>query len=177
MSNKIVMLACASLIDEPSSIICNTVPTCVSIPSNVHSAGSSRSMRKLSQDATGSRGQVQSVLRRQPNDESETTAATDCMIFTNADPRYAGRLDDKQDGDTIVTIQRVRGAITFNSELASESTWLGFTLEQMGFSFRPTGGGEHEQRAENLDSSQRVRDNLGAYPLAPAITDCILGEN
>ena len=25
------------------------------------------------------------------------------MIFTNADPRYAGRLDDKQGGDTIVT--------------------------------------------------------------------------
>jgi len=26
------------------------------------------------------------------------------MIFTNADPRYAGRLDDKQSGDTIVTM-------------------------------------------------------------------------
>jgi len=66
------------------------------------------------------------------------------MNFTNADPRYAGRLDDKQGGDTIVTIKRVRGAIAFNAELADQSTWLWLTLEQMGFSLRPTGGGEHE---------------------------------
>jgi len=43
------------------------------------------------------------------------------MIFTNADPRYAGRLDDKQGGDTIVTMERVREAIAFNAELADES--------------------------------------------------------
>ena len=42
------------------------------------------------------------------------------MIFTNADPRYAGRFDDKQGGDTIVTMERVREAITFNAELADE---------------------------------------------------------
>jgi len=29
------------------------------------------------------------------------------MICTNADPRYAGRFDDKQDGDTILTMERV----------------------------------------------------------------------
>jgi len=31
------------------------------------------------------------------------------MIFTNADPtrRYAGRLDDKQGSDTIVTMERL----------------------------------------------------------------------
>ena len=46
------------------------------------------------------------------------------MIFTNADPRYTGRLDDKQGGDTIVTMERVREAIAFNAELADESTWL-----------------------------------------------------
>jgi len=38
---------------------------------------------------------------------------------------------------------------------------------------RPTGGGEHEERAEDLDSSQGVRDHLVAYHLAPAITDFI----
>ena len=38
------------------------------------------------------------------------------MIFTNADPGNAGRLDDKQGGDTIVTMDRVREAITFNVE-------------------------------------------------------------
>jgi len=46
------------------------------------------------------------------------------MIFTNADPRYAGRLDDKQGSDTIVTMERVNEAIAFNAELADESTWL-----------------------------------------------------
>ena len=47
----------------------------------------------------------------------------------------------------------------------------------MGFSLRPTGGGEHEERAEDLDRSQRVRDNLVAYHLVPAITDFISDEN
>jgi len=47
----------------------------------------------------------------------------------------------------------------------------------MGFPLRPTGGGEHEERAEELDSSQRVRDHLVAYHLVPAITDFILDEN
>jgi len=99
------------------------------------------------------------------------------MIFTNADPRYAGRLDDKQGGDTIETMERVREAIAFNAELADESTWLWLTSEQMGFPLRPTDGGEHEERAEDLDSSQGVRDHLIAYPLAPAITDFISDEN
>jgi len=53
--------------------------------------------------------------------------------------------------------------------------WL--ASEQMGFPLRLTGGGEHEERAEDLDSSRRVRDHLVAYHLAPAITDCILDEN
>jgi len=96
------------------------------------------------------------------------------MIFTNSDPRYAGRLDDTQGGgDTIVTMERVREAIAFNVELADESTWLWLTSEQMGFDLRLTGGGEHEERAEDLDSSQGVV----AYHLAPAITDFILNEN
>jgi len=46
-------------------------------------------------------------------------------------------------------------------------------MEQMGFPLRPTGGGEHEERAEDWDSSQRVRDHL----VAPAITDFISDEN
>jgi len=99
------------------------------------------------------------------------------MIFTNADPRYAGRLDDKQGGDTIVIMERVGEAIAFNVKLADESTWLWLTSEQMGFPLRPTGGGEHEERAEDLDSSQRVCDHLVAYYLAPVITDFISDEN
>jgi len=42
------------------------------------------------------------------------------MMFTNADPSYAGRFDDMQGGDTIATIQRVRKAIVFNVEWADE---------------------------------------------------------
>jgi len=99
------------------------------------------------------------------------------MIFTNADLRYACRLDDKQGGDAIVTMKRVREAIAFNAESADESTWLWLTLEQMGFSLRQTSGGEDVGRAGDLDSSQRTCDHLAAYHLAPAITDFILHED
>jgi len=99
------------------------------------------------------------------------------MIFTNADPRYAGRLDDKHGGDTIVTMERVRKAIAFNAELADESIWLWLTSEQMGFPLRPTGGGEHDERAPDLDNSKGVRDHIVAYHLAPAITGFISDEN
>jgi len=37
-----------------------------------------------------------------------------------------------------------------------------------GHPLRLTGGGEHEERAADLDSSQRVRVHLVAYHLAPA---------
>jgi len=46
----------------------------------------------------------------------------------------------------------------------------------MGLPLRPTGGGEHEERAEDSDSSQGVRDHLGAYHLAPVISDFISDE-
>jgi len=47
----------------------------------------------------------------------------------------------------------------------------------MSFDFRPTGGGEHKERTEDLDSSDRVRDHLVVYHLAPVITDFILDKN
>ena len=71
------------------------------------------------------------------------------MISANADPRYASRFDNKERGNTIVTMERVREALAFNAELADESTWLWLTSEQMGVPLRPTGGGEHEERAED----------------------------
>ena len=43
------------------------------------------------------------------------------MIFINTDPRYAGRLDNKHGGDTIMTMERLREAITFSAELVD--TW------------------------------------------------------
>ena len=47
----------------------------------------------------------------------------------------------------------------------------------MGFPFRQTGGGEREERAEDLDNSQGERVHLVAYHLAPVITDFISDEN
>jgi len=117
------------------------------------------------------------VQRREPNDESKTTAAIDWHGFHQCRPEVCGRLDDKQGGDTIVTMERVREAIAFNAELADESTWLWLTSEQVGFPLRPTSGGEHEEKAEDLDSSQGVREHLVAYHLAPAITDFISDEH
>jgi len=99
------------------------------------------------------------------------------IIFTNADPRYAGRLDDKQVDDTIVTIKRVREATAFKTRLADDSTWLWLTSEQMGVPSRLKGWGEHEERAEILDSSQKVCDHLVAYHMAPVITVFTLDEN
>jgi len=48
---------------------------------------------------------------------------------------------------------------------------------KMGFPLRPTGRGERKERAEDLGSSQNVRDHLVAYHLVPAISDIILDEN
>jgi len=72
---------------------------------------------------------------------------------------------------------RVREAIAFNAELADKSTWLWLRLERMGFPLKLIGGGEHEERAGDLDSNQRARDRLVAYHLAPAITDFIWNED
>jgi len=50
----------------------------------------------------------------------------------------------------------------------------------MGFPLPPrrqASGGEDEERAKDLDSSQRARDHLVAYLLAPTITDFIPDEN
>ena len=48
---------------------------------------------------------------------------------------------------------------------------------QLDFDLSLSGGGEYEERAEDLDSSQRVRDHLVVYHLAPAITEIISDEH
>ena len=98
------------------------------------------------------------------------------MIFTKADPRYAGRLDDKQGSDTVVTMETVREANAFNAELTDESTWLWLTSEQMGFSLRLTGGEEHEERAEDLDLTCK-RGSVGqSEELLPSINPQVVGS-
>jgi len=73
-----------------------------------------------------------------------------------------------------VTMERFRAAIIGTEEFRTSHD--GCCSEQMGFPLRPTGGGEHEEKAEDLDSSQKVRENLFAYHLAPAIIDFVLDK-
>jgi len=57
----------------------------------------------------------------------------DGIVLTNADPRYARKLDDPQGGDTTMLMQQVRKVMTVNQEMKHESSWIWLTSEQMGF--------------------------------------------
>jgi len=48
----------------------------------------------------------------------------DGIVFTNADPRYAGKLDDPQGGDTTMLMQQRREVMTVNQEMEDESNWI-----------------------------------------------------
>ena len=58
------------------------------------------------------------------------------IVLTNADPRYAGKLDDPQGGDATMLMQQVREVMTINQEMTDESSWIWLTSEQMGFPLR-----------------------------------------
>jgi len=60
----------------------------------------------------------------------------DGIVFAHADPRYAGKFDDPQAGDTTMLMQQVREVMTVNQEMEDESSWIWLTLEQMGFPLR-----------------------------------------
>ena len=57
----------------------------------------------------------------------------DGIVFSSVDPRYAGKLDDPQGGDTTMLMQHVREVMTVNQEMEDESNWIWLTSEQMGF--------------------------------------------
>ena len=68
------------------------------------------------------------------------------MIFTNVDPKCAGRLDDKQGGDNIVTMERVREAIALvvahirtNGLSLETDRWGRARGESRGFRQQPRG--------------------------------------
>jgi len=42
------------------------------------------------------------------------------MVFTNADPRYAEKLDDPQGVDTTMLMQQVREVMMVNQEMTDE---------------------------------------------------------
>jgi len=48
----------------------------------------------------------------------------DSILFTNADPRYAGKLDDPQEGDATMLMQQVKEVMTVNQEMNDESSWI-----------------------------------------------------
>jgi len=48
----------------------------------------------------------------------------DGTVFTNADPRYAEKLDHPQGGDTTMLMQQVREVMTVNREMKDESSWI-----------------------------------------------------
>ena len=69
------------------------------------------------------------------------------IVFTNADPRYAGKLDDPQGGDATMLMQQVRVVMTVNQDMTDEASWIWLTSEQMGFPLRSEFANENHSEA------------------------------
>jgi len=97
----------------------------------------------------------------------------DGIVFTNADPRYAGKLDDLQGGDTTMQIQQVREVMTVNQEINEELSWIWLTSEQMGFPLQSEFANENHGEAGNSKLCNDNRNDQTAFFLAPIITNFI----
>jgi len=95
------------------------------------------------------------------------------IVFTNADTRYAGKLDDPQGGDTTMLMQQVREVMTVNQEMTDESSWIWLTSEQMGFPLRSEFVNENHGEAGSSKQCNDQRTDQTAFFLAPIITDFI----
>ena len=95
----------------------------------------------------------------------------DGTVFTNADLRYAGKLDDPQGGDTTMLMQQVREVVTVNRQIQDESSWMKLTSEQMGFPLRSEVANENHSEAGSSKQCNDQRNDQTAYFLAPIITD------
>ena len=99
------------------------------------------------------------------------------MLVTNADPRYAGRDDNTQGGDMVMTMEKITQMISYNVESNDNATWLWLTSEQMGFHLSTRGAEEGVRRAEGSDQSGSKSERRDCHPtashLAPAIADFI----
>jgi len=95
------------------------------------------------------------------------------IVFTNADPQYAGKLDDPQGGDTIMLMQQVGEVITVNQEMTDESSWIWLTSEQMGFPLRSEFANENHGEAECSKQCNNQCTDQTAFFFAPIITDFI----
>ena len=89
----------------------------------------------------------------------------DGIVFTNADPgpRYAGKLDDPQGGDTTMLMQQVREVMTVNQEMTDESSWIWLTSEQMGFPLRSEFANENHGEAGSSKQCNDQHTNQTAF--------------
>jgi len=97
----------------------------------------------------------------------------DSIVFTNADPRYARKLNDPQGGDQTMLVQQVREVMTVNQEMTHESSWIWLTSEQMGFPLRLEYVNEHHDEARSLKQCNDQRNDQTVFFLAPVIIDFI----
>jgi len=97
----------------------------------------------------------------------------DGIVITNADPRYARKLDDPQGGDTIMLMQQVREVMTVNQEMEDESNWIWLTSEQMGFPLRSEFANENHGEAGSWKQCNDPRTDQTAFFSVHIITDFI----
>ena len=101
----------------------------------------------------------------------------DSIVFINADPRYAGKIDEPQGGDTTMLMQQVRKVMTVHQEIKNESSWIWLTSEQMGIPLRSEFANENHVEAGSSKQCNDQRTEQTAFFLAPIITDFIPNTN
>jgi len=85
------------------------------------------------------------------------------IVFTNADLRYAWKLDDPQGGDATMLMQQVREVMTVNQEMTDESSWIWLTSEQMGFPLRSEFANESHGEAGSSKQCNDQRTDQTAF--------------
>jgi len=87
----------------------------------------------------------------------------DFIVFTNANPRYVGKLDDPQGGDTTMLMQQVREVMKVNQEIQDKSSWIWLTSEQMEFSLQSEFANENHGEAGSLKQCNNQRTDQTAF--------------
>ena len=98
----------------------------------------------------------------------------DGIVFTIANPWYAGKLDDPQGSDTtmLTRMEQVREVMTVNQEMEEDSSWIWLTLEQMGFPLRSRFANENHGEAWSSKQCKLCNDqgtDQNAFFLAPTV--------
>jgi len=101
------------------------------------------------------------------------------IVFTNADPRYAGKLDDPQGGDATMLMQQVRKVMMVNQEMTDESGWIWLTSEQIGFPLWSEFANENHAEAGSSKqcNDQRTEQTAFFWRLSSQISFETLKEN